>query len=138
MKIKSKIIIGTFCLMLSLFSTFASGQDSKLLEGKWDLVISQDGKELPSWLEIRHSGYHTYVGRFVYAFGSARPVSEVKISEDGKFSFDIPVQWEPGNSNMVIEGQLDGDGIKGTLLYTDGKTYKWTGTLAPNLPMAKT
>ncbi|MFN6245113.1 MAG: DUF1080 domain-containing protein, partial [Chitinophagaceae bacterium] len=39
--------------------------------GRWDIVIQKDGKELPSWLEVRHSGRETLVGRFVYEFGSA-------------------------------------------------------------------
>ncbi|MEQ6120970.1 DUF1080 domain-containing protein [Reichenbachiella sp. MALMAid0571] len=137
MNLKSQTLAGILCLLLSVFSNTVFSQDINPLEGKWDLVITKDGEELPSWLEIRHSGYHTYVGRFVYAFGSARPVSEVKMTDDDKFSFDIPVQWEPGDSNMVIEGQIAGDGLKGTLLYTDGKTYNWTGTRAPNLPYAK-
>ena len=36
--------------------------------GRWDIVIQKDGKELPSWLEVRHSGRETMVGRFVYEF----------------------------------------------------------------------
>jgi hypothetical protein len=43
--------------------------------GRWDIVIQKDGKELPSWLEVRHSGRETLVGRFVYEFGSARPIT---------------------------------------------------------------
>lgn len=102
------------------------------LEGRWDMVIAQDGKELPSWLEVRHSGNHTLVGRFVYAFGSARPIAEVKI-KDGKFSFAIPPQWEPGDRDMEFEGAIAGDKLSGTMVYTDGKTYTWTATRAPLL-----
>lgn len=111
-------------------------QDTKALEGRWDLVVSKDGKELPSWLEVRHSGNHTLVGRFVYAFGSARPVSEVKFN-DGKFSFSIPAQWEQGDHSMDFEGSLEGEGIKGTMVYTDGKSYTFTGTRAPLLTREK-
>lgn len=113
-----------------------AAQDTKPLEGRWDLVVSKDGKELPSWLEVKHSGNHTLVGRFVYAFGSARPVSEVKF-KDGKFSFSIPPQWEPEGRNMDFEGTLEGDGIKGTMTYTDGKSYTFTGTKAPLLKRDK-
>src|SRR5579859_2931953 len=94
----------TFLLVVLLFTGLSSqlcyGQDEKAaLEGRWDMVITNPDKKLPSWLEIRHSGTHTLVGRFVYAFGSARPISEVKVS-NGRFHFAIPPQWEPGTSDM--------------------------------------
>ncbi|NJB69607.1 hypothetical protein GGR42_000069 [Saonia flava] len=122
-----------FLLTYFVFSTMIYAQDVNPLEGKWDLVIDQSGKELPSWLEIRHSGNHTLVGRFVYAFGSARPISEVKV-KDGEFSFDIPPQWEPEGTNMMFLGRLKESGLEGTMTYTDGKTYNWTATRAPILP----
>jgi hypothetical protein len=107
-------------------------QSSSSLEGRWDMVITKAGKELPSWLEVRHSGNHTLVGRFVYAGGSARPVSEVKF-KDGKFSFAIPPQWEPETTNLEFEGTITGENLKGTMLYTDGKTYSWVASRAPAL-----
>ena len=61
-------------------------QATPSIEGHWDIIIQQDGKELPSWLEIIHSGRGTLVGRFVYAFGSARPVAHIKPT-NGKYSF---------------------------------------------------
>lgn len=119
-------------IALMFITTSLMAQDTKAIEGRWDLVVAKDGKELPSWLEVKHSGHHTLVGRFVYAFGSARPVSEIKF-KDGKFSFAIPPQWEEGNADMEFEGTVSGDGLKGTMLYTDGKTYSFTGTKAPLL-----
>lgn len=102
------------------------------LEGRWNLVIEKDGTQLPSWLEIEHSGTKTLVGRFVYAFGSARPVAVVNVVNE-KFNFSIPPQWEPGDRNMDFEGELTGEALKGTMVYTDGKKYSWTGTRAPLL-----
>lgn len=120
-------------VLFSAFSTAALSQDTKkLLEGRWDVTITKDGKELPSWLEIRHSGISTLVGRFVYAFGSARPISEVKVNE-GKFSFSIPPQWERGTSNMEFTGALEGDRLTGTMVYVDGKTSSWVASRAPAL-----
>lgn len=134
---KSKIII-LAVLLVAYVSVIA--QDTKALddrlEGRWDLVVSKDGKELPSWLEVEHSGYRTLVGRFVYAFGSARPISHIKF-KDGKFTFSIPPQFEPGDRNMDFEGTLEGDGIKGTMVYSDGKSYTFTGTKAPLLKRDK-
>ncbi|MCM4163897.1 MULTISPECIES: DUF1080 domain-containing protein [unclassified Arenibacter] len=122
--------------MLMAMATVAYAQQINPMEGRWDMVISQDGKELPSWLEIRHSGTRTLVGRFVYAMGSARPISEVKV-KDGRFSFAIPPQWEDGNSYMEFEGIMAGDDLKGTMLYTNGKTYNWVATRAPKLAYTK-
>lgn len=126
--------------ILSLFITLGSAsmaQDNKALQGRWDLVIEKDGTELPSWLEIRKSGFKTLVGRFVYAFGSARPVAHIKV-KDGKFSFSIPPQWEQGEAYMEFEGQINGDELKGTMKYTDGKFYNWKGTKAPKLTNPET
>ncbi len=123
-------------LLFSLFTFFSFcqllSQEGHPLEGRWNLTISQDGKDLPSWLEIRHSGNNTLIGRFTYAFGSARPIAEVKKYGD-LFYFAIPPQWEPGASNMEFEGKKIGEELKGTMVYTDGKTYSWTGTKSPDL-----
>ncbi|MCK5441906.1 MAG: DUF1080 domain-containing protein, partial [Maribacter sp.] len=124
------MIFKTVKICLFLFITTISfqlnAQDAKNLEGQWNLTLSYDGNEVPSWLEVSHSGISTLVGRFVFLNGSARPISEIKI-KDGKFNFSIPPQWESGNS-LEFEGSLEGDELEGTLLYVDGKTYNWIGT----------
>lgn len=130
---KSKILM---IALLLLGGGQLIAQDKKPIEGRWDLVVSQGGKELPSWLEVEHSGRATLIGRFVYAFGSARPISHVKFA-DGKFSFSIPPQFEPGDRNMDFEGTVEGDAIKGTMVYTDGQSYSFTGTRAPLLKREK-
>jgi hypothetical protein len=130
MKFNFKLFSSTLILLFITTSIFS--QDEKKLEGRWDLVISKDGAELPSWLEVRHSGHKTLVGRFVYAFGSARPVSHIKV-KDGKFSFAIPPQWEAGERNMEFEGKLVGEELTGTMKYTDGKMYNWSANRAPKL-----
>lgn len=136
MKIRFRILFVLINVLLCALTASSIAQEINPLEGRWNLTISQDGKELPSWLEIRHSGYKTLVGRFVFAFGSARPVAEVKL-KDGKFGFSIPVQWEPGNTDLVFEGMMDGENLKGTMLYTNGKTYHWVASRAPVLGYVK-
>ncbi len=122
-----------FLLIISLNTSVISAQEGHPLEGKWNLTINQEDKEVPSWLEIKHSGTNTLIGRFTYAFGSARPIAEVK--KYGEiFHFEIPPQWEPGAANMEFEGKLVGDGLEGTMIYTDGKTYNWTAIKSPELP----
>jgi len=118
-------------LLIATLTIQLNAQDAKALEGQWNLTLSYDGKEVPSWLEVSHSGLSTLVGRFVFLNGSARPISEINF-KDGKFSFAIPPQWEKGNL-LEFEGSLEGEALKGTLLYTDGKTYDWVGTRAPKL-----
>ncbi|HKY55610.1 MAG TPA: hypothetical protein VJM08_14940, partial [Anaerolineales bacterium] len=107
---KSGSIIGSIAFAVILIAHTSKAQEIKSadLEGRWDLVISQNGQELPSWLEVRHSGNHTLVGRFVYANGSARPISEVKV-DGGKFSFSIPPQWEKESSYIDFEGSVSSD-----------------------------
>lgn len=110
-----------------------SAQDISPLEGRWDLEMDFAGKTAPSWLEIRHSGTATLIGRFVFAFGSARPIAEVKTYGDNKFTFSIPNQWEPKGSDMIFNGELNDGELSGTMIYTDGSVVNWTGVKAPML-----
>ena len=126
------LALGFLFLFTSVSST-AIAQDKSPFIGRWDMVIQQEGKELPSWLEITKSGRSTLVGRFVYAFGSARPIAEVQMKNNG-FNFTIPRQWEPGDKDLKFEGALQGTTLSGTMVYTDGKKYKWTATPAKVAP----
>lgn len=130
MNIHTRSSILFICILL--ITSTLKAQETNPLEGRWDLVMTKDGKEMPSWLEVAHSGNNTLIGRFVYAFGSARPIAEVK--EDGKqFSFSIPPQWEPEGQDMQFQGSLIGDKLEGTMIYTDGSKATWTGTRAAML-----
>ena len=124
-----------FFLLITLSISTAltvSAQEAHELEGRWDLVITKDGKDLPSWLEISHSGISTLVGRFVHASGSARPISEIKLN-DGGFRFAIPPQWEPGTADLIFAGRLVGDKLEGVMVYTDGGVSQWVGTKAKSV-----
>lgn len=113
-------------------STTLSAQEKNELLGRWDLKIEKDGTKLPSWLEVRKSGHQTLVGRFVYAFGSARPIAHIK-QIGNQFNFSIPVQWEAEKGIMEFKGSLKEGILYGTMVYVDGKTYSWTGTRAPKM-----
>ncbi|HVI47140.1 MAG TPA: DUF1080 domain-containing protein [Chitinophaga sp.] len=106
--------------------------DFKALIGRWDITIDETGKTAPSWLEVKLSGNRTLVGYFVGASGSARPVAKVNF-DNGKFSFTIPPQWEGGDQDFVIEGEVTDAGLKGTIVTSEGKKYNWTGVKAPYL-----
>lgn len=133
MKINRVALRCLFCLFLLFTMMGLHSQEQDPLEGRWNLTITQEGKELPAWLEISHSGINTLIGRFTYAFGSARPIAEVRKFGD-VFHFSIPPQWEPGAANMEFEGGLNGALLEGTMVYVDGKSYPWTGKRAPTLP----
>jgi hypothetical protein len=106
--------------------------DTVMIEGRWDLVVHQEGKEVPSWLEVTHSGVSTLVGRFVGGGGSARPISKINYT-DGKISFSIPPQWERENRDLSVEGRLQGDSLTGSMILPNGKQYGWVGHRAPAL-----
>jgi hypothetical protein len=121
---------------LFLFSSLQAQHEPPPLEGRWDLTIDWSGKSVPAWLEVRHSGLHTLVGRVMLVGGSARPISKINFT-NGKFSFSIPPQWDDSDADIQIEGALDHDNLTGTLRHVDGKIYNWTGSRAPLLRRTK-
>ena len=102
------------------------------IEGRWDITVHMPGRDVPSWLEVIHSGVKTLVGRFVGSGGSARPISKINYV-DGKMSFSIPPQWEREDRDLSIEGSLQGDSLSGMLTQPNGKQYPWVGRRAPSL-----
>lgn len=107
-----------------------AGQGS--IVGRWDLVVQEEGGRTPAWLEVRRSGAHALVGRFVGTVGSARPISRIEVDGD-RFRFAIPLQWEPGSQDLVVEGRLDGERLAGVLTNPEGKRSAWTASRAPSL-----
>jgi hypothetical protein len=106
--------------------------DTANFDGRWDITVTVDGKPSPSWLEIRHSGFKTWVGHFVGVSGSSRPVAKVNITGN-KFNFAIPPQWEQGEQDLRVEGAMKGGALSGTMIFPDGKSYNWTAVRAPAL-----
>src|SRR5947207_12127340 len=86
--------------------------DVPAIIGRWDITIDFAGKQLPSWLEVHHSGYKMLVGAFVSIGGSARPISKVNFEND-KVSFSIPPQWEQGDGDLSLTGTLQDDRLSG-------------------------
>ncbi|MFC3198360.1 DUF1080 domain-containing protein [Parapedobacter deserti] len=107
-------------------------EEAEGLLGRWDLTVDKDGKKVPSWLEVKLSGFDVLVGAFVSDAGSSRPISNITL-QDGVFSFQIPPQWEGGGGLFTIEGELAGEGIKGTITTNKGNTFHFTGVKAPYL-----
>src|SRR5215813_13771651 len=118
----------SFLLLLSVTvikaTTVPAKPDTLILEGRWDLTVDYNGKPMPSWLEVHHSGLRTLVGRFVGGGGSARPISKVNFS-GGKFNFSIPPQWENSENDLSVQGTMENDKLSGTMTMPDGKTYNY-------------
>ncbi|MCY4779798.1 DUF1080 domain-containing protein [Sphingobacterium sp. UT-1RO-CII-1] len=107
-------------------------EEAKDLIGRWDITVDKDGKQAPSWLEVKLSGFNVLVGAFVADAGSSRPVSHIKL-QDNKFSFEIPPQWEGGEGLFTIQGELVDGAIQGTITSNKGNTFNFKGVKAPYL-----
>ena len=133
---QTPLCVGMAILILSAFlpvqSCKAQPENASKIEGRWDITLVMSGQELPSWLEVQHSGFKTLVGRFVYANGSARPIAKVNFNGE-KFSFTIPPQWEAETRDLEFEGSVTEKGLTGSMIFTDGKKYNWTAVRAPSL-----
>lgn len=134
--LSSVLAIGSLTPVLAANPVQQTVQAQKLADaeiiGRWDITMDENGKPAPSWLEVKLSGSRVLVGSFVGASGSARPVSRVKV-EGNKFSFNLPPQWEKGDQDFFIEGEIAAGKISGTVTTSEGKKHTFTGVRAPYL-----
>jgi Domain of Unknown Function (DUF1080) len=120
-------------LLLSVFSGLYAQTGKQPIIGHWDLTVDMgNNQSVPSWVEVKLSGFKTFVGYFVADAGSARPISRVTV-EGQKVSFNIPPQWEAGTYDLYFDGTLNNDKISGTITTPDGKKHSFTGEKAPTL-----
>ncbi len=117
---------------ISIVAAKSSTSDDNSIIGRWDLTVTMGERIAPSWLEVKLSGVKTLVGYFVAEGGSARPIAHVYFN-DGKVSFSIPTQWERTDKDMVFEGVLENDQLKGTITSSYGKSFSFVGERAPLL-----
>src|SRR5664279_1502500 len=134
MKNIRRILVLTALFLLPVFFTGLYAQVGKQpIVGHWDLTVDMgNNQSVPSWLEVKLSGFKTFVGYFVADAGSARPISIVKV-EGQKVSFNIPPQWEAGTNDLYFDGTLNNDKISGTITTPDGKKHSFNGEKAPTL-----
>ena len=119
-----------------LCATLDARADEPAIVGRWDLTVRGRDGDYPSWLEVRKSGYHTLVGSFVGQTGSARPISRVEYN-NGRIRFTVPPQWEKGTDDLVFEGKIEGDMLRGETTDDKGQRARWEGRRAPALKRAK-
>jgi hypothetical protein len=124
-------------LVMGILSSNAADRDglkSNPLLGRWDLTVTDSGNKYPSWLEVRLSGYRTLVGSCVGQFGSVRPISKIDYeTNNGHFRFVVPPQWERRTNDIVVEGSLEGETLRGAVPNDAGNSVPWEGHRAPAL-----
>ena len=100
--------------------------------GRWDLTVDMPGPHRAAWLEVHRSGGSTLVGQFVGVSGSARPISRVEF-RDGEVRFSIPRQWESGQGDLSLRARVEGDSLRGSVAFPDGRSFPLAGSRAPSL-----
>jgi hypothetical protein len=126
---------GVVAFFASCAMTFSCGAaaESDLL-GRWDLKVRDGAQEYPSWIQIEKSGHNTLVGGYVGRFGSVRPVSKVEFdAAKGRFRFVVPPQWERRTNDIVVEGRVEGGGLRGETINDEGRTIQWEAQRAPSM-----
>jgi len=127
--------------LLMMIPVSSSGSNSNAgdqpIIGRWDLTVQMGEQTVPSWLEVKLSGFSTLVGYFVGDSGSARPISKVNVN-DGKITFSIPPQWENSDKDMVFEGTVENEKLKGVITSSSGEKLPFVGERAPLLKRSVT
>ena len=125
--------IATTCLLTA--SLAAQEAPVPAVVGTWDLTLTaQDGRPLPSWLEVHVSGHGVLVGRFQGVVGCVRPISRLTYAND-TLRFAIPPQWEAGSADLQFAGVIQGggEGLAGTITDPSGTPYPFTAVRSPAL-----
>lgn len=124
--------LSVFLIGFVVFSLH-SQKNEAAFEGRWNISISEKENKYSAWLEVKPWGY-TKVGSFLHIGGYPRPLSEIKV-EGSQLSFAVP--WSSEDKILKVVGTLIDDSLEGTIHYPEGKTLKWKGVRAPELPYVK-
>ena len=101
--------------------------------GRWDLTVTdENGKTLPSWLEVTHRGSE-WTARFTGRWGNARPLPKIDIQGEA-IRFVSPKEEEGSKNDLEFEGKLTGGSLAGSAKGPNGAAWTWTGKRAPLLP----
>lgn len=113
-------------------SEFSSSTESaKAFLGRWDLTLKAPDREYPSWLELSEEGGQLRA-QMVGRWGNARPLPQVELS-NGHLKFVSPKEEEDRPDDMVFDGTLAGETLRGSVTGPDGMAWQWTGVKAPAL-----
>lgn len=100
--------------------------------GRWDMTLVTPEHSYASWLEIREQKKGQLRVRLVSRWGHARWLPQASIV-DQHLRFVSPKKDEERPEDMVFEGSLSGDELKGTVNGLNGATWTWTAERAPAL-----
>lgn len=100
--------------------------------GRWDITVEGEDGRYPSWLEVRLRTEWELMAQFVGQFGSARHATGISY-RDGELQFRVPVQYEPGEDDLVFTGRLEFGSLGGQVTMGDGATLDWSAVRAPSL-----
>jgi hypothetical protein len=129
---RSGLFIVIASLSLLFLNRFAPAQTAlSPLARRWDLTIQEQGKKLPSWLELTERD-GTWTGRFVGRWGNARPLPTVTVSGN-QIHFVSPAQEEGSKTDLIFDGAFNSGHLNGTANGPNGIAWKWRGEPAPLL-----
>ncbi len=151
-KMKNIFLLLVFALFAQGYASAQSPVEGSEVIGRWDLTFAiednamkelglfrhglMDSEGFPGWLEVKLSGFSTFVGSYVGYEGSARPISQVHYSpKEGKYHFTIPPQWM-NVDDIYFEFSLKDNKLSGYKIL-DGHKLQWTGVRAPDLKREK-
>ena len=137
MRMQSKFFVLAVAILSGsavMYSQTGQSTSAKSVEaylGRWDLTLKAPDREYPSWLELRMEGSQLKA-MLVSRWGHARPLPKAELS-NGHLTFVSPKEEEERPEDMVFEGTLVGQSLKGTANGPNGVTWQWTGQRAPAL-----
>ena len=95
------LVLSVFMLVLSPLAKAGFAPSQKMgdppIIGRWDITIDKSGRQVPSWLEVVHSGTNTLVGRFVGEGGSAPSRFKHVIRQGKQLRRLTPIELERAN-----------------------------------------
>jgi len=136
-----ELTLGTFVALMtghgSLPASVQAGNEHELpsqaieLSGRWDVTVQGPDGPYPSWFEIEADA-GTLRGRFVGKDGSARPIARLEFS-DKRLRFSLPHQYEKIPGDVVFQGILEDNRIRGVTFGEKGEELSFVALRAPDL-----
>jgi len=115
----------------TLFAPALAADSASAYVGRWDLTLKAPDREYPSWLELKQEGDRLHC-TLVSRWGNARDLPKCELAK-GTLTFVSPKEEEERKDDMVFEGKLVGNQLKGNTTGQDGTPWTWTAARAPTL-----
>ena len=113
---------------------FKRRQTPPPIVGRWDVTAPTPRASTRHGSKSNSPATARWSGRYVAKTGSARPIARVDFDDaTGTFRFAVPPQWERRLDDVVLEGKLEGDVIRGETSDVKGKPVSFEARRAPLL-----